>query len=681
MAYLRDKLSDPLARKLLVDLIGQRSLLTTRAFVKGFLVEDYDQLQIDFIIYSWREAMREGLKDEKYPGGGEDLWMEMVSIFPKQFSGGFPRTGDALEGVLKKFPTKQQLEEAWARENASALLEALNGHATELLSRIPLAITSRYAITWAAFASDFSQKCLVSSTKGQIFGCLKALIDDKQYLEVARLGNTLTEDEVLEHFCLLMTTPERCRNLFWYLIHCNIHAKFLLRTEMRLVREIIAKAKEEDFEGHIHWGHIIDAIILALTENHFDRVIGILSVVQEVYAEEDEERRQEREVPELGPFIDYMIKRFVSEKYTLIECFLNFLRELKENHPVIFETTCRSLVHYLRNELEDPNAKRLLVDLIGQSSLLTAKTFAETFLSYGSNNNASLINFVTYGWREAIANGLESSYELRGGLWDQLMSKFPGEFPEDYPPSEKVRDAVLGRFKTKEQLEETLAKNGDEETVTDELPLVPFNVVSEYAIKWITFVPGSSRKQLTPQASERVTVELKRLFDGKEYGEIARIGNNMKGVDFSRHLCPLITTRGRFNGLFDGLARCGIFTNFLEFGNLAFVKEMFAGPKSKSAFKFFFTQGHLKEAIVWALKEDRHDRAIVLLKVVQEQCASGDAGREELDYDVSFGEFMKGIIENLAPEQDSLPIKRFFTLCGEELKKYPAISRPFARNY
>ena len=74
-----------------------------------------------------------------------------------------------------------------------------------------------------------------------------------------------------------------------------------------------------------------------------------------------------------------------------------------------------------------------------------------------------------------------------------------------------------------------------------------------------------------------------------------------------------------------------------------------------------------------ALKEDRHDHAIVLLKVVQEKCASEGAEREELDYDVSLEKFIKGVIKSLAPEQDSLPIKRFFTLCGEELKKYPVI--------
>ena len=420
-----------------------------------------------------------------------------------------------------------------------------------------------------------------------MFERLKALIDHKQYLEVARLGNTLTEDEVLEHFCLLMTTIGCCRNLFWYLIHCNIHAKFLLRTEMGLIREIIAEAKEEDFEGHIRWEHIIDAIILALAENHLDRVIDILIVVQEVYAEEDEERRQEREIPKFERFIDHMIEGLIPEKYTLIERFLTFLRGLKENHPVIFETICRSLVYHLSTELEDPNAERRLVDLMGQSSLLTAKTFAEAFLGYGSNDNAPLINFVAYGWREAVANGLRWGYELRGRLWDQLMSKLPGEFPEDYPPSEKVYDAVLGRFKTKEQLEETLARNGDEETMTDEFPLVPFNIVPEYAVEWITFVPGSSRKQLTLQASERITVELKRLFDEKEYGEIARIGNNMRGVDFSRYLCPLIITRGQFNGLFGYLARCEMFTSFLVFGNLALVEEVAAGSRSEHAFQVF----------------------------------------------------------------------------------------------
>ena len=346
VTYLICRLSDPIPRNLPVDLIGQRSLLTTTAFVKGFLIDDRNSLQVNFLLYGWREAVDEGLKDE-YPGGGEYLWMVMVNLFPEKFSIRYPNWGAKYKAVLEMFPTKRQLEEAWANENAPTQLELLESLVPELQAKALLNIISKYAITWTtSFVSDSSQKRLALEKRERTYERLKALMDRKQYWGVARLGSVMNDGELLEHFCTLMTTFERCKNLFWYLIHRDIHARFLVRGEMTLVREVIAEAKKDYFGSYIHWRHIIDAIILALNEDQHDRVIDLLNAVQEVYADEDEQRRQANRILEFERFTEDFIEILVPEKNSLpLKRFLLLRGEdLKENYPMIFETFCPSLM-------------------------------------------------------------------------------------------------------------------------------------------------------------------------------------------------------------------------------------------------------------------------------------------------------------------------------------------------
>ena len=77
-------LGHPDSQKLLTDFVGQPSLITTTAFVNGFLEYDDDIYRSNFIKYGWKEAIEEGLK-EKYPCGGRKLWAVMVSRYPKSF--------------------------------------------------------------------------------------------------------------------------------------------------------------------------------------------------------------------------------------------------------------------------------------------------------------------------------------------------------------------------------------------------------------------------------------------------------------------------------------------------------------------------------------------------------------------------------------------------------------------
>ena len=88
------QLDNPASQKLLIDLVGQPSLLTPVAFAKGFLSSADDTDRANFIKYGYKEAIEEGLKEE-YPYGGRKLWAVMVSKFPNQFSGEYPSTDEA----------------------------------------------------------------------------------------------------------------------------------------------------------------------------------------------------------------------------------------------------------------------------------------------------------------------------------------------------------------------------------------------------------------------------------------------------------------------------------------------------------------------------------------------------------------------------------------------------------
>ena len=118
---LRWQLDNPASQKLLIDLVGQPSLLTPVAFAGGFLYDADDADRANFIKYGYKEALEEGLKEE-YDDGGRRLWAVMVSKHPNQFSGEYPSTDEARAAALENFkPTKQDLEEAWAKRNAPNL--------------------------------------------------------------------------------------------------------------------------------------------------------------------------------------------------------------------------------------------------------------------------------------------------------------------------------------------------------------------------------------------------------------------------------------------------------------------------------------------------------------------------------------------------------------------------------
>ena len=63
----------------------------------------------------------------------------------------------------------------------------------------------------------------------------------------------------------------------------------------------------------------------------------------------------------------------------------------------------------LRLQLDNLASQKLLIDLVGQPSLLTPVAFAKGFL-YVAADDTSRANFIKYGYKEAIEEGLKEEY-------------------------------------------------------------------------------------------------------------------------------------------------------------------------------------------------------------------------------------------------------------------------------
>ena len=131
--------------------------------------------------------------------------------------------------------------------------------------------------------------------------------------------------------------------------------------------------------------------------------------------------------------------------------------QFRGQHSDVYEAFCQDLISHLKSSSAVVSSNELILGLLEQPSLLTPTAFAGAFPSFHSGDHQS--KFIGYGWREAISRALESDYP--GGdknLWNAIMMGCPEGLSREHPPTPAVRDVVLGRFKTKRELEEPWRK-------------------------------------------------------------------------------------------------------------------------------------------------------------------------------------------------------------------------------
>ena len=122
----------------LKDFLGQPFPFPSEAIIDGFLLGGYpkDPDFQRFLDVAPREAIEQGVI-----GSEEDirrgLWKNIVQRFSLTDST-FPPSSETLENVLKRFETKEDLEEAWTKENAPNFEEMV----LKRLHEITILITS-----------------------------------------------------------------------------------------------------------------------------------------------------------------------------------------------------------------------------------------------------------------------------------------------------------------------------------------------------------------------------------------------------------------------------------------------------------------------------------------------------------------------------------------------------------
>ena len=145
---------------------------------------------------------------------------------------------------------------------------------------------------------------------------------------------------------------------------------------------------------------IYDAIALSLKEDRHERVAGLFEAAQER--------------PAWKNMFDWFVEGFFKDTLPRrtachsSDFFTLHGEEFSKKHPAIFETICEELVWKLRWQLDNPASQKLLIDLVGQPSLLTPVAFARGFLYVA--DDADRANFIKYGYKEAIEEGLKEEY-------------------------------------------------------------------------------------------------------------------------------------------------------------------------------------------------------------------------------------------------------------------------------
>ena len=450
-----------------------------------------------FVNFGWQEAIIEGLK-AKYRYGGEKLWNVMVKRYPCHFSGKYPSTNNARRIALKDSSTKQDLEENWAEENAPNLQRKLEKLVPGLFPENPLRIISEYAVTWIAFLRSPLKGQSVHRVSQHIPGQLRTLMDVGKYEEVIELCDSMTKDERAKHLFPLITNIEHCRYLNGYLECRGMLTSFLMHANMDLVKMAILECGDIDSDDYINPDRIGDAIVLSLHKDNHDRAIALLEAVQGKFANVDDHNRENEDSSDFNDFMYDLFERHSPEKNdTPLKRFLTLRGEdLNEQHASVFETFCIELVGRLDLSLPSASSAKLLVDFVGQPSLLTPTIFAKALLTYGDDSGQD--SYISYAWREAIEEGLKKEYSGGGQmLWEEILKTLPSSFPSSYPPSAKVRTAALKRFKTKDMVETEWAEQNApslrvklEEFMPGLFPPVPLTIISEYAITWISVPPS-----------------------------------------------------------------------------------------------------------------------------------------------------------------------------------------------
>ena len=159
------------------------------------------------------------------------------------------------------------------------------------------------------------------------------------------------------------------------------------------------------------------------------------------------------------------------------------------------------------------------------------------------------------------------------------------------------------------------------------------------------------------------TKKFEELINKRQYKEIAELGKEMSDEELLKCLCQVVTSLDQFKGLYEYLKQRNMVPGFLAHGEMVLVRKVIVETDLLETDDFGECDS-IYDAIALSLKEDRHERVAGLF----------EAAQERPDWKNKFEGLWEVFLIRYPPEKDSMPLKRFLSLHGEEFsKKHPDI--------
>lgn len=234
---------------------------------------------------------------------------------------------------------------------------------------------------------------------------------------------------------------------------------FLANGGEALVRTVIVRYGQVT-EYHIVDADISSALVLAFKNDKHDNIMNLLDSVRTRHAEKDRLVWQKGTVTNFEAFLTNFFVKLAPEKNDIhLKRFLTLGgKEFNRKHPATYRTFCQKLVSYLRFELDNPNARNLLTEFIGQYLPLSATAFANGFLRQQSDDTERA-NFLECSYREAIEVALIEDHPGGGEALRKVMNK---KYPEMSLPAcpipTEILTVALVKFPTKQECENEWTK-------------------------------------------------------------------------------------------------------------------------------------------------------------------------------------------------------------------------------
>ena len=229
-------------------------------------------------------------------------------------------------------------------------------------------------------------------------------------------------DRLLRQICERVKTFDDYDEEYDTLNRHNLFPEFLVYGNHEVILKEMPQISRFD-ACYINDKDVLKALHVSLQNGQHVRFVSLLEVAEKRFAKQDVWSDMRVNSPITQEFMEELFEHSIfPNNGMLVKRLLTLhVQDFMASHPKLFEFLFKEFVCrlYLKAK-HDPKMKKMLIDLVGQPSLLTERIFAQIFLDSCIPFFDSIRrDFIAYGWKEAIEEGLKESIrvEAKGCGW------------------------------------------------------------------------------------------------------------------------------------------------------------------------------------------------------------------------------------------------------------------------